>query len=274
MERIRGDDLVETSKEHKRYLLGIKKHKIYVNLWRWGLLLFFILIWELGATLGLIDAFIMSSPSRIIATIGDLVKDGTLFYHIGITLLETLAGFLIATVLGCLIAIAFWWWGTINEVLEPYVVVLNALPKIALGPIIIIWVGAGVQAIITMATLVCIIITVINMQNAFFAVEKEKILLMKTMHANKFQILTKLVIPASLPAFISNLKINVGLSWVGSIIGEYLVSRAGLGYLIVYGGQIFKLDLVMCSTVILCALAGGMYAIVAFIEKKFASKHK
>ena len=259
--------------EHKKYLLGIKKHKIYVNLWRWGLLLFLLLIWELGARLGWIDAFIMSSPSRIINTVGELLNGGTLFYHVGITLLETVAGFLIATVLGSLIAIAFWWWSFLNEVLEPYVVVLNALPKIALGPIIIIWVGAGAQAIITMATLVCIVITVINMQNAFFAVEKEKILLMKTMHASKFQILTKLVLPQSLPAFISNLKINVGLSWVGSIIGEYLVSRAGLGYLIVYGGQIFKLDLVMCSTVILCALAGGMYAVVALIEKKFGSKH-
>lgn len=259
--------------EHKKYLLGIKKHKIYVNLWRWGLLLFILLIWELGARLGWIDAFIMSSPSRIINTVGELLNGGTLFYHVGITLLETVAGFLIATVLGSLIAIAFWWWSFLNEVLEPYVVVLNALPKIALGPIIIIWVGAGAQAIITMATLVCIVITVINMQNAFFAVEKEKILLMKTMHASKFQILTKLVLPQSLPAFISNLKINVGLSWVGSIIGEYLVSRAGLGYLIVYGGQIFKLDLVMCSTVILCALAGGMYAVVALIEKKFGSKH-
>lgn len=260
--------------EHKKYLLGIKKHKIYVNLWRWGLLVFLLLIWELGARLGWIDAFIMSSPTRIINTVGELLNGGTLFYHVGVTLLETVAGFLIATVLGSLIAIAFWWWSFLNEVLEPYVVVLNALPKIALGPIIIIWVGAGAQAIITMATLVCIVITVINMQNAFFAVEKEKILLMKTMHANKFQILTKLVLPHSLPAFISNLKINVGLSWVGSIIGEYLVSRAGLGYLIVYGGQIFKLDLVMCSTVILCALAGGMYAVVALVEKKFGSKHK
>ena len=262
------------TREHKRYLLGIKKHKIYVNLWRWGVLIILLLVWELGATLGLIDAFIMSSPSRIINTVGELLSGGTLFYHVGVTLLETIAGFLIATVLGSLLAICFWWWSFLNEVLEPYVVVLNALPKIALGPIIIIWVGAGAQAIIAMATLVCIVITIINMQNAFYAVEKEKILLMKTMHASKYQILTKLVLPSSLPAFISNLKINVGLSWVGSIIGEYLVSRAGLGYLIVYGGQIFKLDLVMCSTVILCALAGGMYAIVAFIEKKFASKHE
>jgi len=262
------------SNEHKRYLLDIKKKKIVINVWRWGLLCAFIFLWELLAQTGIIDPFIMSCPSRIVNTVSDLLQGGTLFYHIGITLYETVLGFLIATVLGSFIAVLFWWWSTLNSILEPYVVVLNALPKIALGPIIIIWVGAGSKAIITMAVLVCIIITIINMQNAFYSVEKEKLLLMKTMHASKFQILTKLVLPASIPAFISNLKINVGLSWVGSIIGEYLVSKAGLGYLIVYGGQIFKLDLVTCSTVILCALAGGMYAVVAFIEKKLTKNAK
>lgn len=257
---------------HQEYLLGIKKHKITINVWRWGLLILFVALWEILALVGAIDAFIMSSPSRMINTVVDLFNDGTLFYHIGVTLYETVLGFLIATLIGTLIAIAFWWWHGLSETLEPYVVVLNALPKIALGPIIIIWVGAGETAIITMAVLVCLIITVISMQNAFGAVEKEKLLLMRTMHANKLQILFKLVLPASLPAFIATLKINVGLAWVGSIIGEYLVSKAGLGFLIVYGGQIFKLDLVMSSTVILCALAGGMYAVVALIEKKTARK--
>lgn len=262
------------SPEHKRYLLNLKRRKIFVNVWRWGLLVLLLSLWELLAQVGAIDAFIMSCPSRIINTIGELLNGGTLFYHIGITLYETVLGFIIATVVGSFIAVLFWWWSTLNSILEPYVVVLNALPKIALGPIIIIWVGAGSTAIVTMAILVCIVITIINMQNAFYSIEKEKLLLMKTMHASKMQILTKLVIPASIPAFISNLKINVGLSWVGSIIGEYLVSKAGLGYLIVYGGQIFKLDLVMCSTVILCALAGGMYAVVAFIEKKLTRNSK
>ncbi len=260
------------SEAHRKYLLGIKKHKITVNIWRFGLLIAFIALWEIFALTGVIDAFIMSSPSRMINTVIDLFNDGSLFYHIGVTLYETVLGFLVATFLGTLIAIAFWWWDTLSETLEPYMVVLNALPKIALGPIIIIWVGAGSNAIITMAVLVCIIITVISMQNAFSAVEKEKLLLMRTMHATKMQVLRKLVLPASLPAFIAMLKINVGLSWVGSIIGEYLVSKAGLGYLIVYGGQIFKLDLVMSSTVILCALAGGMYAVVALIEKKTTGK--
>ncbi|MBR7110873.1 MAG: ABC transporter permease [Clostridia bacterium] len=258
----------KTLTKHQAYLLGEKKRKTTIYIWRFGILIAFIALWEILALAGVIDAFIMSSPSRMISTFCSLLSDGTLWTHIGVTLYETVAGFVIATILGTLIAMAFWWWTYLSDVLEPYVVVLNALPKIALGPIIIIWVGAGTSAIITMAVLVCLIITIISMQNAFSSVEKDKLLLMKTMHATKFQTLTKLVIPYSVPAFVSTLKINVGLAWVGSIIGEYLVSKAGLGYLIVYGGQIFKLDLVMTSTVILCALAGAMYAVVVFIEKK------
>ena len=146
---------------------------------------------------------------------------------------------------------------------------LNSLPKIALGPVIILWVGAGTSAIILMCVLICIVITTMSMLSAFLSVEEDKILLLKSMHANKFQILFKLVLPNAMPEFISVLKINVGMSWVGSIMGEYLSSKAGLGYLIVYGGQIFKIDLVMAATTILCILAYGMYYIVSLIEKKY-----
>jgi len=153
-------------------------------------------------------------------------------------------------------------------------VVLNSLPKIALGPLIIIWVGAGTSAIITICVLICIVITIITMLNAFLSCDNDKILLMKSMGANKFKILYKLVLPFSIPNFISMLKINVGMSWVGSIMGEYLSSSAGLGYLIVYGSQVFRLDLVMTSTVLLCILAGLMYFVVALIEKYYYKKHR
>ena len=118
-----------------------------------------------------------------------------------------------------------------------------------------------------MAVLIGIIVAVITMLNGFLATDKNKIILLKAMGANKFQILLKLVVPSSLPTFISMLKISVGMAWVGSIMGEYLVSRAGLGYLIIYGGQVFKLDLVMASTFVLCILAALMYVSVALLEK-------
>ena len=156
--------------------------------------------------------------------------------------------------------------------LEPYIVVLNSLPKIALGPIIIVWFGAGTKSIVFMAIIITIIVTIITMQNGFLATEKSKILLMNSLGATKFQTLIKLVIPASLPTFVSCLKINVGMAWIGSIMGEYLVSKQGIGYLIVYGGQVFRLDLVMASTVILCALAGVMYFLVVMLEKYITKK--
>ncbi|MEG1500086.1 MAG: ABC transporter permease subunit, partial [Clostridia bacterium] len=165
--------------------------------------------------------------------------------------------------------IFLWLSEKLRRILDPYIVVLNSLPKVALGPLIIIWVGAGTSAIITMCILICVILTTLTMLSAFLSCDKDKILLMKSMNASKSQILFKLILPNALPEFISVLKINVGLSWVGTIMGEYIVSQAGLGYLIVYGSQVFKLDLVMTSTVILCVLAAAMYFIVNWVEKKF-----
>ena len=224
-------------------------------------------IWELLAQLKVIDPFITSSPSRVAITIADLYKNGTLFFHIGITLAETLAGFLIAVVLGYAIAVVLWASDTVHKVVEPYIVVLNSLPKIALGPLIIIWIGTGYDAIIFMTVLVSIIVCIMNMLAGFIAVDKTKLLLMKAMGANKLTTLRKLIIPASIPALMNTLKVAVGLAWIGSIMGEYIVSKAGLGYLIVYGGQVFKLDLVMTATFILCVLAGGMYGMITLIEK-------
>ncbi len=209
----------------------------------------------------------------MLKTIVRLFKDGTLFLHIGTTLYEAILGFLIATLGGTLIAVLLWWNDNLRRILDPYIIVLNSLPKIALGPILIIWIGVGTGAIVAMDILIMIVITIISMLNAFNSCDNNKIFLLKSMGATKLQILFKLILPNALCEFISVLKINVGLTWVGTIMGEYLVSKAGLGYLIVYGGQVFNLDLVMASTLILCILAMAMYLIVAHIEKVVYKKH-
>ena len=257
------------SREHIAYLRKERNKKIIIIVSRILILVLFLGIWELlSAQLKLVDPFIMSSPSRIIKTIGDLYKNGTLFYHIGITLAETIAGFVIAVVFGYAVAIVLWASDSVRKVLEPYIVVLNSLPKIALGPLIIIWIGTGYSAIIFMTVIVSLIVCIMNMLAGFIAVDKTKVTLMKSMGAGKLTTLRKLIMPATIPALMNTLKVAVGLAWIGSIMGEYIVSRAGLGYLIVYGGQVFKLDLVMTATFILCVLAGGMYGIIAVIEKK------
>ena len=255
------------SKDHLLYLRKIKHRTVFINVARVTVLTALLLLWELASTLQWVNPFITSSPSRIAKTIAGLYREGDLFYHVGTTLWETLAGFAIAVVAGYSIALLLWWSEALRKILEPYVVVLNALPKIALGPLIIIWCGTGSKAIVFMTVLIGLIVAILNMLNGFMATDENKILLLRSMGANKLQILTKLVIPSSLPSFISMLKINVGMAWIGSIMGEYIVSKAGIGYLIVYGGQVFKLDLVMSAVVILCALAAMMYALVALLER-------
>lgn len=255
------------SGEHLAYLKKEKKNSIIVWAARAGVLAVILGVWELIAAFEIIDPFIISSPSRIAKMIGQLWENGTLFYHIGTTLWETLVGFAIAVILGSLIALALWWSERARKILEPYIVVLNSLPKIALGPVIIIWFGTGSTAIVFMTVLVGIIVAVMNMLGGFMATDKNKITLLRSMGASKAQILRKLVIPSALPEFIGMLKICVGMAWIGSIMGEYIVSKAGLGYLIVYGGQVFRLDLVMAATFILCVLAAGMYFLVVLAEK-------
>ncbi len=258
---------MKTSSSREKYLRSVKSKKYLIVGARILLLVLFFGLWELAAAFGVIDAFFFSSPSRIVKLLSQMLADGQIVKHAGVTLTECLLAFSLSTVIGFAIAVLLWWSESIRAVLDPYLVVLNALPKIALGPLIIVWVGAGQRAIVTMGILICIIVTVIGILGGFLETDPDKIFLLKSMGASKRQILTKLVLPSSLPTFLSALKVNIGLAWVGTIMGEYLVSNAGLGYLILYGGAVFRLDLVMTATMILCLLAGGMYFVVSIAEK-------
>ena len=244
----------------------MRNTRIGISVGRWGVLILFIGLWELCTSIGVLDAFMYSSPSRIILQLKTLFTGGTIWNHMWVTLSETLWAFAISTVLGALLALLLYILPFTRKVLEPYLVILNSLPKIALGPLIIIWMGAGTKAIITMGILICIIVTTISLLNGYLETDVSKITLLKTMGANKWQIMQKLIIPSSLPNFIAVLKINLGMSWVGVIMGEYMVSKAGIGYLINYGSQVFKIDLVMSGIVILCLLSALMYGVVVALE--------
>lgn len=254
------------SEERKKYLKTIKQEKFLVLICQILVLVLFLGAWELGANKGVIDSFITSSPSRILKTFANF-SSNNLLMHTKVTLYETIIGFSLGTIMGFIIAIILWWSKFIAKVTEPYLVVLNSLPKVALGPIIIIWVGAGTGAIIVMAIAISLIVTILDILNGFLATDKDLIKMASTFNASKFQILTKIVIPANISTFINSLKINIGLSLVGVISGEFLISKAGLGYLITYGGQVFKLDLVMSSVIILGIVAGLMYLSVLLLEK-------
>lgn len=266
-------DKKEISKERKNYLKKKKQKKIFILLTQIFILVIFIVLWEFLANKKIIDSFITSQPSRILNTFINL-NSNNLLEHIGVTVYETVLGFMLGTVLGIFIAIILWWSDFLSKVSEPYLVVLNSLPKVALGPIIIIWVGAGTPAIIVMAIAISLIVTILENLNGFLKTDKELIKMAQSFKASKFQTLTKIVIPANLSTFINSLKVNIGLSLVGVISGEFLVSKAGLGYLIVYGGQVFKLDLVMTSVIILGIVAGIMYTAVLLLEKFILNSKK
>lgn len=257
----------EISQEHKDYLRRVKMEKLWIRIIQFLVLAVAVLLWEVCAQLKIVDPFITSQPSRVLKTIISLYHGGMLFHHIGITCLEAVIGFVLGTLIGTVIAVMLWWSEFLCKVVEPYLVILNSLPKIALGPVFIVWIGAGPSAIIVMTLAISLIVTVLEVLNGFLTTDQEKIKLVRTFGGTKTQVLTKVLLPASYPTIINALKINVGLSWVGVIVGEFLVSKAGLGYLIVYGGQVFKLDLVMTSVIILGIAATVMYQGVVYLEK-------
>lgn len=257
------------SKEHQKYLKQIKKHKLFILSVQIIILFIFIFAWQLLADKQIINTFITSSPTKMINSIINLYKTNNLFKHIWITIYETLISFSLGTLIGLIIASILWWNKTIAEVLDPYLTIINSLPKVALGPIIIIWVGAKISSIIIMALLISVIVAIINIYEGFINTDILKINMMKSFGANKWQIFTKLILPNSLPNIMNVAKVNISMSLIGVIMGEFLVSKEGIGYLITYGSQVFNLDLVMSGIFLLCIIATFMYLVVNSISKKF-----
>lgn len=260
------------SQEHKEFLKKRKKRKILITLTQLLILILLIIIWELLAKYEIINTFISSSPSKIINTIIDLYKTNNLFKHIWITIYETILSFGLGTILGIIIAVILWWNNFLYKVLDPYLTVINSLPKVALGPIIIIYFGANINSIIIMALLISVIITIITVYNGFTETNINKINLLKSFKATKWQILKMAILPSSYSTIISSLKINISMSLIGVIMGEFLVSKEGIGYLIMYGSQVFNLNLVISGIIILMIVSILMYKIVSYIEKILIKK--
>lgn len=261
------------SAKQLEFIRAYKKRKCIVLFSRTFLLIFFLFLWELCAKSGIIDEFIFSCPSAIITSAIQMLSDGSLLYHIWITLSETVTGFVIGTIIGTAAATLLWWNKTISDILQPYLVVLNSLPKTALAPIIIVWLGNNTSSIILIALLTSVIITIMSVLQGFIETDSDKIKLIRIFGGTKPQILNEVVFPSNIPVIFNALKINIGLSFVGVIVGEFLVGKAGLGYLIVYSSQVFKLDRVMLSVAVLAIMAAVMYRIITAVENKFISKH-
>ncbi len=256
------------SNTQSKYLARISLHKKQVRLTRGLLLILFLALWEISARLELIDSFIFSSPSLILSCLASMAMDGSLFYHTGVTVMETLLSFLLVVSISLGTALLLWSNRTLFEILEPFLVMLNSLPKSALAPILIVWLGNRMRTIVTAAVSVALFGAILTLYTGFFHTDPDKIKLIYSLGGTKKDVLTKVLLPSSVPLIISNMKVNVGLCLVGVIIGEFLSSKAGLGYLIIYSSQVFQMTLMVTSISVLCLVSVILYQIIALLEKK------
>lgn len=257
------------SARHAQFLRALRLRQIWVIVAQFAVLAVFLGVWQFAATWRIVDPFITSQPTAVFHTLLDLIHDGSLGRNIAITVFETLVGFGLGTVIEIVLATMLWWWDFFSDVADPYVVVLNATPKIALGPIFIVWLGATMTAVIALAVSISLFVTVLSVYSAFRHVDREKLVVVAAFGASKWQQFRKVVFPSAVPTIIATLKVNIGLSLIGAIVGEFLAANAGLGYLIIYGQNIFNMSLVMTSLVILTVIAGIMYYAVSFLERHF-----
>ena len=261
----------ESSKEQLLYIKRTRQHKYLVLFFQFFLFIAFIILWEVTSRIGLINAFIFSSPSRMLLSGQDLFLTGNLLKHVGITLAETFGSFFLVASISLLIAILLWWNTTLSEILEPYFVILNSLPKSAMAPIFIVWLGNNMKTIIVTAISVAIFGSILNLFTSFQSTDPDKLKLIRTLHGSRADCLTKVILPMNLPTILSILKVDIGLCLIGVVIGEFLAARAGLGYLIIYGSQVFKMDWVMLSIVLLCLIAALLYGILSRFERYFSN---
>ncbi|UFJ42985.1 ABC transporter permease [Brevibacillus humidisoli] len=259
---------------HREYLKRRSRQRQIVLASQLGLFLLFLGAWEWAARTGMINVLLFSHPTKIAELFVQKVLDGSLLPHVSTTVVETIIGFILGTLLGTLIATLIWWSPFLSNVLEPYLVIANSMPKVALGPLFIVGLGPGALSIIAMACAVSVIITTIVVYTSFREVDRNYIKVVQTFGAGKQQIFTLVILPATIPTIVSTLKVNVGLSWIGVIVGEFLVSKEGLGYLIVYGFQVFNFTLVMVSLAVIAVVATVMYQLVAILERKLTSQFK
>ncbi len=263
-------------KSKEQQLFERKYHRIrYVNkIIQISIFIFFIVIWEVTADKGMIDSFFFSSPSRIGQTFCELMNTYDLFTHIRVTLLETFVSFSLVIGISLLLAILFWYFNRLSTIFEPYLIVLNSLPKSALAPLFIVWLGTGFKTIIVAGISVAIFGSIISLYNGFCEVDSGKIRLIHTLGGTRLDVLRKVVLPGSIPLIISTMKVNIGLSLVGVIIGEFLAARQGLGYLIIYGTQTFKMHMVITSLTLLCLIAVLLFLMIALLDKLICKRRR
>lgn len=263
-----ASDTGQVSEAQMAYLKQQSQHRKFVKALRISIIIAFFFLWEVSVRAGWIDGFIFSSPVKIWETLISMAKDGSLWMHTGATLYETLLSFFLTVLLGILTAVLLWCSDSAAEITEPFLVVLNSLPKSALAPLLIVWLGANQKTIIVAGMSVAIFGTILNLYTGFRESGSEKARLIYTLGGKKHHVLTKVILPSNIPSIISIMKVDIGLCLVGVIIGEFMGARRGLGYLIIYSSQVFQLTRLIMAILILCVIAMVLYGILSMVEKR------
>ena len=262
----------QTLTAQEQYVRNVKRTNARIRFWRICLCVLFLAAWELSARHEIINSFIFCSPSRLVTCFFQMLRTEDLTGHIIITLFETLASFFLVIAVSLIFAVLLWKSRTFSRIMEPYLVMLNSLPKSALAPLFIVWLGANYRTIIITGMSVAVFGSVMSLYTGFVEADAEKIKLVRTLNGTWKDALYKVVLPANIPNLFSIMKVNIGLCLVGVVIGEFIAARRGLGYLIIYGSQVFKMDWVILSILILCMIAMGLYLFLDQMEKIYQRK--
>jgi NitT/TauT family transport system permease protein len=265
----KADAATPASAQYRAWLRRERRGRVAVRAAQLGILVVFLALWEVLPKAHVVNPLLTSYPSALWPTFVELLKEtpqqASILTHTWSTVLATVLGFTAAMVLGTAIAAALWWWDALYKVLDPYLVVANAMPKTAFVPIFYIWLGATLS-IYGMSLAISLFITILMIYSGFQGIDPNKVKLAQTFGARKGQILTKVVLPGSVPTLIAALKVNAGLSLVGVVVGEFQSANFGLGYLIQYGSQIFKMNIVMTGITILALVSSVMYLAISWLE--------
>jgi NitT/TauT family transport system permease protein len=257
------------SAQYRDWLRAERRGRAAVRAAQLAILVVFLVLWEVLPRAQIINPLFTSYPSALWPTFLDLLKETpqqpSILSHTWATVFATVIGFTVAMVLGTVVAAALWWWDRLYKVLDPYLVVANAMPKTAFVPIFYIWLGATLS-IYAMSLAISLFITILMIYSGFQGIDPNKVKLAQTFGASRRQILTKVVLPGSVPMLIATLKVNAGLSLVGVVVGEFQSANLGLGYLIQYGSQIFRMNIVMTAITILAIVSSAMYLAISWLE--------
>lgn len=261
------------SEQYLRYLSTVRNKRMLVVFSQLAILVVFFGLWELLPRMKWINPMLTSYPSALWPTFLDLLANGKLLHHTWATFYATVIGFVLSMVFGVIAAAALWWSEFVYKVVDPYLVVANAMPKVAFVPIFYIWLGSD-YSIYGIAVAIAVFVTIMIMFAGFKAIDANKIKLAVTFGATRWQVLTKVVLPGSVPTLIAALKMNVGLALVGVVMGEFQSSNSGLGFLIINGSQVFKMNIVMTAITVLAVLSSLMYLAIWRLEAAVTKRYQ